>query len=86
MNEQLTIYSFMKEAPRYNRADWFRAQGFKNIYDEHPPKPGMYEWRDIEIPNKYKILEYTENGGIYLGKLVMGSFRPVWWRPISDDQ
>ena len=85
MDEQISIYSFMPKAPRYDRASWLRAQGFKNIYDEEPPTPGMYEWRDIETPDRGKILEYNEHGGIYLGRLAMGRFNPRWWRPIRRD-
>lgn len=84
MNEQISMFSFMKTAPKFNEAAWFKANGFKNIYDECPPVPGMYEWRDIENPEQSKLLEYTGNGCIYLGKLAMGKFRPIWWRPIKE--
>ena len=84
MNEQISMFLFMKTPPRFNEAEWLRAHGFKNIYDERPPIPGMYEWKDIEHPDKSKILEYTGNGCIHLGKLAMGKFRPIWWRPIKE--
>lgn len=84
MDEQISIFSFMKTAPRFNRAEWLRAHGFKNIYEERPPVPGLYEWKDIEEPDKSKLLEYTENGGIHLGRLAMGKFRPCWWRAIEE--
>ena len=73
----------MKEPPKFHTAEWLRAKGFNNIYDKRPPKPGLYEWTDIETPTKTKVLEYTAYGGIHLGRLAMGSFRPCWWREIK---
>lgn len=83
MLEQLSLLAYFKEPPKFQEAEWLRAQGFTNWYDRQPPVPGMYEWRDIEIPTKGKVLEYTTGGGIYLGRLAMGRFRPTWWRPIE---
>ena len=67
---------------KFHEAEWLRANGFKNIYKERPPAPGLYEWADIEEPTKTKILEYSEKGGVHLGRLAMGSFEACWWRPI----
>lgn len=50
---------------------------------ETPPKPGLYEWTDIETPTTIKLLEYTANGSIYLGRLAMGRFRACWWREVK---
>lgn len=80
---QQSIFAYLKEPPKFNRAEWLRARGFKNIYDEKPPKPGLYEWTDIETPTTIKLLEYTANGNIHLGRLAMGSFRACWWREVK---
>lgn len=83
MGEQLSMFSFMKTAPKFYEAAWLRSNGFKNIYEERPPVPGMYEWKDIEHPEKSKILEYTGNS-VYLGSLAMGTFRATWWKSIEE--
>ena len=80
---QLTIYAYLNEPPKFKEAEWLRAHGFKNIYSERPPKPGVYEWTDIETPLKIILLEYTPDGCIHLGRLAMGSFRPCWWREVK---
>ena len=82
MNEQMSLLAYLKEPPKFCEAAWLRAHGFTNWYDKKPPAPGMYEWRDIETPTKFKILEYTGTG-IHLGRLAMGTFDPKWWRPIE---
>lgn len=84
MEGQANIFSYLEQPPRFYEAEWLRAKGFKNIYQEKPPKVGMYEWRDIENPTKGKILEYTGHG-IHLGRLAMGNFRPCWWKEIQDE-
>lgn len=86
MNEQMSIFSFLKEPPKLYNAEFLRGQGFKNIYTEKPPRPGMYEWRDIEEPTKSKILEYTADGCIHLGRLAMGRFNPCWWREVKNGE
>ena len=82
MNEQLDIYAFIpwSDSLKGHEAEWLRAQGFKNWYEEHPPKPGVYEWADIECPAKTRKLEVSENGGIVIGKL---DFNPIWWKPVK---
>ena len=80
MKGQMSILQYLKEPPKGLEAEWLHAQGFNNIYDKKPPVPGMYEWRDIENPEKGVILEYTGTG-IYLGRMAIGRFRPCWWRP-----
>ena len=83
---QINIFSFLSDPVKFHNADWLKAHGYKIIYDEHPPKPGVYEWVDIEEPKKSKLLEYTESGSIHLGRLAMGKFRPCWWREVTEDE
>lgn len=80
---QLSIYVFLNEPPKFHEAEWLIAKGYKNIYYEQPPKPGVYEWTDINTPTKTMLLEYTSDGHIYEGWRNMGTFRAVWWREVK---
>jgi hypothetical protein len=82
--QQMTIFNFIEKASKFYEGEYLKGQGFKNIYDEKPPTPGLYEWRDIEQPENGKILEYTESGSIHYGRLAMGKFRACWWRPLRE--
>ena len=85
INGQLSFLAFLPQPPKFYEGEWLKAQGFKNIYNEAPPRPGIYEWRDIETPTKGKLLEYTGTA-IILGRLAMGKFRPCWWKEVTDDK
>lgn len=80
---QMSLFTLMK-SDRYIKGyerEWLEANGYKNIYYDKPPKPGIYEWRDINQMGRVYRLEYTENGCIVYGSL--GNFNAIWWRPIE---
>lgn len=80
---QMSLFTLMKSDRHikgYER-EWLEANGYKNIYYDKPPKPGIYEWRDINQMGRVYRLEYTENGCIRYGSL--GNFNAIWWRPIE---
>lgn len=81
---QMSLFTLMKSDRHikgYER-EWLEANGYKNIYHDKPPKPGIYEWRDIDQMERVYRLEYRSNGSIYYGSL--GNFRAIWWRPIES--
>lgn len=80
---QMSIFEISEKPQKFHEAEWLKGHGFRNIYDEKP-NAGLYEWADIECPEKTKKLEINENGNIVIGKLAMGSFRPTWWRPVKS--
>ena len=41
MDGQIDIFAYLDKPAKFHEADWLRAKGFKNIYDEKPPKPGI---------------------------------------------
>lgn len=80
---QMSLFTLMKcdrHIKGYER-EWLEANGYKNIYYDKPPKPGIYEWRDIDQMKRVYRLEYRANGNIYYGSL--GDFCAAWWRPIE---
>lgn len=77
---QLNLFEMADKPQKFHEAEWLRGHGFKNIYDDPPPKAGFYEFTDIEYPTKTKQLEVTENGSIVFGSL---DFTARWWRPIE---
>lgn len=81
---QMSIFEISEKPLKFHEAEWLRANGFKNIYNERPPGAGLYEFADIECPTKTKQLEVTENGSIKLDHLAMGKFRANWWRTIEE--
>lgn len=78
---QISLFDIADKPLKFHEAEWLRAHGFKNVYEE-PPKAGIYEFTDIEHPTKTKRLEVSENGGIMLGGL---DFVARWWRPIQEE-
>ena len=80
---QMSLFTLMKSDKHikgYER-EWLEANGYKNIYHDKPPKPGIYEWRDINQMGRAYQLEYKSNGAIHMGSL--GDFRAIWWRPLA---
>jgi uncharacterized protein YfaT (DUF1175 family) len=82
LDGQLNLYQLMQwnESLRGHEADWLKANGYKNIYIEKPPAPGLYEWRDINQMKRVYNLRYSD-GGVYMGSL--GDFRAIWRRPLA---
>lgn len=78
---QLSLSDIADKPLKFHEAEWLRAKGYKNIYDEQPPKAGWYEFTDIEYPTKTKQFEVTENGGIMFNN---SDFKARWWRPIES--
>lgn len=78
---QISLFDIADKPLKFHEAEWLRAHGFKNVYEE-PLKAGIYEFTDIEHPTKTKRLEVSENGGIMLGGL---DFVARWWRPIQEE-
>ena len=78
---QISLFDIADKPLKFHEAEWLRAHGYKNVYEE-PPKAGTYEFTDIEHPTKTKRLEVSENGGIMLGGL---DFVARWWRPIQEE-
>jgi hypothetical protein len=75
--ENVDDWSKFKHPPKFHEAEWLRANGFTNWYDSTPPKPGIYEWVDIEAPEKIKRLRYSKGG---VENKNAGSWTPAWWR------
>ena len=76
---QISLFDIADKPLKFHEAEWLRAHGFKNVYEE-PPKAGIYEFTDIENPTKTKQFEVSENGGIKVGG---SDFKATWWRPIK---
>lgn len=88
MNDQMTIHGLLKEPARFYEAEWLKAKGFINIYDEPITEEGWYFFADIEKPTKTLILKAVKNFdqkycSICLGNHAMGSFRPCWYKKIG---
>lgn len=83
---QMSIFEIADKPLKFHEREWLEGHGYKNIYYEKPPRPGIYEFADIENPTKTKKLEVAKNGSVELGHLAMGSFRAVWWRPIKETE
>lgn len=79
---QISLFDISDKPIKFHEAEWLRANGYKNIYDEQPPKAGLYELTDIEHPTKTKRFEVTERGGIMIGG---SDFKATWWRPIKEE-
>lgn len=77
---QISLFDIADKPLKFHEAEWLRAHGYKNVYEE-PPKAGIYEFTDIEHPTKTKRFEVSENGGIMLGG---SDFVARWWRPIQE--
>jgi hypothetical protein len=82
--EQITMLSFMPwtASLKGHEKDWLIANGYKNIYYEKPPHPGLYEWANIEHPDKTRYLNYGNAGG----SKNSDDFSPTWWREIPEDK
>lgn len=76
---QISLFDIADKPIKFHEAEWLRAHGFKNVYEE-PPKAGIYEFTDIEHPTKTKQFEVSENGAIKIGG---SDFVARWWRPIK---
>lgn len=83
LDGQMNLFELMKwnKSLKGHEADWLKANGYKNIYYERPPEPGVYEWRDINKMNRTHKLRYTSNGSVHYGSL--GDFNAIWWRPLA---
>lgn len=84
MTEQLSLFSDMPwtDALKGYEAEWLRANGFKNVYDEMPPEEGIYEFVDINEMKIYNLRAHPH--GVYSWD--SKCLNPSWWRKRRENE